>query len=191
MLKDWAIIEQIVQKIIKRSKYKHVFLHFTVEDIEQEIRQIALIAYQQYNSSRGPLENFLARAIKNRIHNLKRDNGLISQFPCISYKCAFYDKKLKKCKWDNNKCLDWQNYIRLSTKRHAVLHASYHNDDKISSNQGISVEQHLSEMLELAEKRKMMCRNALFNFIHNGTEIPKEFHNDIETLVKEVAGANN
>jgi hypothetical protein len=46
-------------------------------------------------------------------------------------------------------------------------------------------------MLELAEKRRMGCRDAIFNFIHYATEIPKEFHHDIELLVKEVAGVND
>lgn len=188
MSDDWAIIGPTVEKIIARSKRKYVFSYFTEDDIEQEIRQIALKAYQSYDKSLGPLENFLARSISNRIRvNLKRDNGFIVQIPCITYKCHFYNKKTKSCNWDHDKCIDWQKYTKTYSRKTAIANPSLYPDEEMVVGSESDLKSQLEEMLILAQKRNLDCCGALRDFIISGKEIPSNYTTEVQELIIEVA----
>lgn len=63
---------EIIARVSKRYK-KYKFSYYTEEDIEQECFILAVDALDRYES--GPLENFLAAHIRNRLLNARRKNG--------------------------------------------------------------------------------------------------------------------
>lgn len=186
--RNWQIIGPIVEKIIARSVHKHIFGHFEHDDIAQEMRLVALEAYKGYHKDRGPLENYLARSIRNRIAvNLKRDNGFIVQTPCISHKCYFYDKKNRDCRWDKTKCLDWAEYEKVYESKCAINTATtYPTDNGITSSDS-EIRSQLDEMLNLAAERGLACYGALESHLQCGTDIPPEHEREITELAMEVA----
>ena len=114
-----GMIESDVVDTIKRvSKWlskKYRFGYYSDEDIEQQVFIIIIEnkLLEKYDPSR-PLENYLARVLKNRLFNFKRDNykrpdppcvrcplnAFIAPDTCTAYKekeeCTFYSR------WINN-----------------------------------------------------------------------------------------
>lgn len=67
-------IIETIDKIAKRLAPKFTFAFHDRQDIFQELRIIALDGLRRYKPAQGPLENFLATHMRNRIMNFKRDN---------------------------------------------------------------------------------------------------------------------
>ena len=63
----------IIEKIVSRLASRYKFGYFDIDDIKQEARIHAISKLKKYNTKRGPLENFLSRAIKNFLFNLRRN----------------------------------------------------------------------------------------------------------------------
>jgi len=63
----------IIERVADRYAYKFRFGYHEVEDIKQEAIIIGLEALKRYDESL-PLENFLARHIRNRLITFVRDN---------------------------------------------------------------------------------------------------------------------
>ena len=185
---EWTSIEAVAEKIVQRVSSKHIFSYFSKNDIEQEIRCIIIEAYNDYDISKGPLENFLARSVSNRLKNLKRNNNSYVQKPCAKYKCYFYDKINDLCLFNRDKCLDWKKFNSIIDAKHSVSVLSTYESEELMSNKcNSSIDMNLMEILELSKKRKMSCYIAIYDFINSGKEIPDVFKNDVIQLIKEVS----
>lgn len=64
---------QTIDEISSRYCEKFKFGYYTAEDIKQEAFIIGIDGLERYDGS-GPLENFLAVHIRNRLIDFKRDN---------------------------------------------------------------------------------------------------------------------
>lgn len=62
----------IIEKIAK-SRSGGAFAYYCNDDIEQEVWRMCLEAMASYDPKIGPIENYLARHVANRLKNLKRD----------------------------------------------------------------------------------------------------------------------
>lgn len=63
---------EVINKVVNRLSPSHVFPNYSIEDIKQEAYIMCLQALPKWDGVR-PLENFLARHVRNRLNNLKRD----------------------------------------------------------------------------------------------------------------------
>lgn len=63
----------IIEKIAKSRSSNSAFAYYCKEDIGQEIWCMCLEAMERYDPIVGPIENYLARHVANRLKNLKRD----------------------------------------------------------------------------------------------------------------------
>jgi len=78
----------IIERVATRLARKFVFGYFTLQDMKQEARLIALQGMKSYDGVR-PLENFLYKHVKNRLINFKRDNYKRSHCACMECGEAF------------------------------------------------------------------------------------------------------
>lgn len=63
----------IIEKIAKSRSGCGAFAYYCKDDIRQEVWCMCLEAMARYNPEVGPIENYLARHVANRLKNLKRD----------------------------------------------------------------------------------------------------------------------
>ena len=63
---------QIIVRVVERVSPSHTFPNYSIEDIKQEAYIMCLQALPKWDGIR-PLENFLARHVRNRLNNLRRD----------------------------------------------------------------------------------------------------------------------
>lgn len=63
----------IIEAIAERKRRTGAFAYFQGDDIAQEVWLICLRAVGEYDSTKGKLENYLARCVENRLKNLRRD----------------------------------------------------------------------------------------------------------------------
>jgi len=63
----------IIEKLAKSRSLGSAFAYYTSDDVGQEIWCMCLDALDRYNPEIGPIENYLARHVSNRLRNLKRD----------------------------------------------------------------------------------------------------------------------
>lgn len=113
----------VIEKIVTRIAKKHVFGYFDYEDIQQEARIIALDGLTRYDG-RGPLENFLAVHIKNRLITFRRNNFQRDK-PCVG--CPLYDPCLKlssnQCEGylDKMDCKEYKNWFNRTEKKKNII----------------------------------------------------------------------
>lgn len=63
----------IIESIAESKKRTASFAYFTGDDIAQEVWCICLRAIDEYDATKGKLENYLRRCVENRLKNLRRD----------------------------------------------------------------------------------------------------------------------
>ncbi len=63
----------IIEKLAKSRSARGAFAYYENKDVYQEVWCLCLEALNRYDSSIGPVENYLVRHVTNRIKNLKRD----------------------------------------------------------------------------------------------------------------------
>jgi len=76
MTQDQRILNEaypIIEKIAKSRSSNGAFAYYCNDDIRQEVWCMCLEAMDRYDPKVGPIENYLARHVANRIKNLKRD----------------------------------------------------------------------------------------------------------------------
>lgn len=74
-------ILEIIERLLNILAHRYKFSYFTLEDIKQEGRIIAINGLHGYDESR-PLDNFLYSHLKNRLSNFVRDNYVRAESPC-------------------------------------------------------------------------------------------------------------
>ena len=76
MTTDRSILDEaypIIEKIAKSRSSGGAFAYYCTDDIRQEVWCMCLEAMKRYDPEVGPIENYLARHVANRLKNLKRD----------------------------------------------------------------------------------------------------------------------
>ncbi len=63
----------IIEKLAKSRSARGAFAYYENNDVYQEVWCLCLEALDRYDSTIGPVENYLVRHVTNRIKNLKRD----------------------------------------------------------------------------------------------------------------------
>ena len=63
----------IIDRLAKSRSINGSFAYYESEDVSQEIWFMCLEAMKNYDSERGPIENFLVTHVTNRFKNLMRD----------------------------------------------------------------------------------------------------------------------
>jgi DNA-directed RNA polymerase specialized sigma24 family protein len=63
----------IIERLAKSRSNNGAFAYYVNSDVYQEVWCMCLEALNRYDSTIGPIENYLARHVKNRLKNLKRD----------------------------------------------------------------------------------------------------------------------
>lgn len=63
----------VIEKLAKSRSTRGAFAYYEKEDVYQEVWCLCLEALDRYDSTIGPVENYLVRHVTNRIKNLKRD----------------------------------------------------------------------------------------------------------------------
>lgn len=63
----------IIKQLAKSRSNNGSFAYYEREDVSQEVWCMCLDALDRYNSTIGPIENYLVRHVTNRLKNLKRD----------------------------------------------------------------------------------------------------------------------
>jgi hypothetical protein len=149
----------IIDKVIDRIKKKHVFSYFDLDDIKQEGRIIAIKALEKYDGIR-PLENFMAVVLRTRLHNVKRDNYIRIDKPCLKCPLNAYIKNEDKCtaydckdscelykRWadKNNSRKNINNPIDISSARHD-------DEDNLMKETNLGVELDRNEFIDIIDE---------------------------------------
>ena len=191
-----AIIDNVVNKLGP----SFTFAHFDTDDIKQEGRIIALDILQKnvYDTSK-PLENFLYSHVRNRLINLKRDKFARHEPPCTS--CPFYDPKNLKSNnqcsayTDKMECDRYELFIRYNTARRNINQPTdidtvdgdrersmHKNDETISESEN-------NELLDLINTKLPIELRGDFLRIINGTSIPKNRRERVQTAIRSILDA--
>lgn len=76
MIENQRILDEaypIIERIARSRSSNGAFAYYCDDDIKQEIWCMCLEAMERYDSTVGPIENYLSRHVANRLKNLKRD----------------------------------------------------------------------------------------------------------------------
>lgn len=129
-------VMEIIESVISKIAFKYVFGSYTLEDIKQEAREIALDGLYRYDGKR-PLENFLYIHIKNRLYNFKRDNFI---------------RPAEKCKiCDNGSCSKCSKRVKLNNSKQSLAYAVDYTNSVSETTYDLS-EMELSEFKELIDR---------------------------------------
>src|SRR5262245_303699 len=77
-----AQLLMVLEKLQKTFAAKYAFGSHTPEDCAADAVVMALEALPRYRPELGPLENFLATHVRNRLQNRKRDEYFRMEPPC-------------------------------------------------------------------------------------------------------------
>ncbi len=115
----------LISKIAEDHSHK-TFGYLSQEDLRSEIWVICLNLIKNYDYSRGPLENYLRRSVKNRLINKFKDITKSVRRPCG--RCEFNDDNknphCQKFGQDKYECDKWRNYELSVKSRNSLLNAS-------------------------------------------------------------------
>lgn len=116
---------EIINRIAKDHSAK-TFGYLKQEDLKNEIWIICLEILQNYDYSRGELENFLRFSVKNRLINKFKDITKSVRSPCP--RCPYFfkdeDPTCAKFSEDQYQCDKWRNYQLSVDSRNSLLNAS-------------------------------------------------------------------
>lgn len=63
----------VIERLAKGRSANGAFAYYETQDVYQEVWCMCLEALDRYDSTIGPIENYLVRHVTNRLKNLKRD----------------------------------------------------------------------------------------------------------------------
>lgn len=146
-LDEQQVIDTIM-KIAKRLAPKYVFTGYDTEDIEQEGFLIGIAGLDKYDPSR-PLENFMYTHINNRLKTFKRNN----------YYRMDYGSSAQKLQ---------------DRKRNLIEPLSIDNIYNICAQDHIVSDVHLSEILELIDRKLPADLRRDYLKLQSNSSLPKQ-----------------
>lgn len=63
----------VIQRLAHNRSINGAFAYYENSDVFQEVWMMCLDALERYDSTIGPIENYLVRHVTNRLNNLRRD----------------------------------------------------------------------------------------------------------------------
>jgi hypothetical protein len=184
--------EQLISKIADEHCGK-TFGYFDRDDIWSEIWIICLNAIGEFNSDKGPLENFLRVTVKNRLTNeFKRVTKTIKS-PCP--KCPYYDpgKSPSDCKKfgdDRHLCDKWVFYQATVQRRNGLMTNAEDKDNRETPRSLVS-EIENKEIIEMI--KAAMDSDMLGDFINAaaGNTLPANRMKRMKLFIEEFLDKNN
>lgn len=183
-----------IEKVVRRLSTKFVFGFYTVQDVRQEARLMALRGLKDYDGVR-PLENFLFTHVKNRLINFKRDNYRRSQCPCHICGEAYKEGKGGPHKNESGEATYCDVFHRWNkrniSKQHIVepLDIDYINDERESHMRVSSqvVEDCIvAEALEKIDKELPTEYRAAYLQLREGLIIPKLRRTEVQREIRRI-----
>ncbi len=150
----------IILKISNRLAPKYVFAGYEVEDIVQESFIIGINGLKNYDPSR-PLENFMHTHINNRLKTFKRDNYFRMDYGSPAQKIQDRKKNLLEP-------------VSIDT-----IYSIYSTN--IASNDA-----HISEMLELIDRKLPSHLRRDYLKLQSGAPLPKNRKAQIISVIERI-----
>jgi DNA-directed RNA polymerase specialized sigma24 family protein len=167
-MEDGVVLEKI-ESVINKIAYKYVFGSYTLEDIKQEARILALDGLKRYDGKR-PLENFLYIHLKNRLFNFKRDNYI----------------RLTTCKYCTDKtCSRCERRTKNNLAKQNLAYSIEFNHSKTDTSYDLS-EMELAECKDLIDRTMPLEYRADYIRMINGVPVNKERKQIITKFITEL-----
>lgn len=152
--KTFNIIEKIANEHSRVDKNRP-FGYLTKDDLKNEIWVICLEKLNDFDYSRGNLENFLRVTVHNRLVNKFKLITRSILKPCL--KCPFNNpaKEIhcEKFGEEKNLCDKWNKYITTTNSRNSLLNSQEeqiqqgHNESSIDKMSGEEIKQYILSKL--------------------------------------------
>lgn len=167
-----------VQDLITEISESHsgkVFGYFDRSDIKSEIWIICLNAMEAYDSSMGPLENWLRVVVKNRLTNQYRKITKSVKSPCP--RCPFYipgfiEGDCAKFREEKQLCSKWEKYQISISSRNNLLNATEEQKERYTDNSLLDTSVN-KELIDIIKSN--LSKDFLYDFgiFISGGKIPK------------------
>lgn len=181
-------VTDIINKICRNLAKKFKFGYYGIDDLKQEGWIYAIGGLEDYDPSRGPLENFLVTHIRNRFLNLKR-NKMIRKRPA----CPYEDDRCGVGSFWCDKCEPWRkrnetkrNLMELldidvaceDTERNMVLH--FDVLDKLTK----------QEIFTLLDEKMPASLRPDYRRMLDGVKLPKQRMADLMQKISDIIALN-
>lgn len=175
-----AEVLAVLDKLLKRYAKKFEFGIYSKEDLYQEGFIMALSAIDAYDPKIGPLENFLAKHIRRRFIDFKRDNYGRANDKCNT--CAEFDDNCESCQKRKSTYLVRKNLNR------ALDIESINSDNESSLRDQYSIVSNLEEdeLLRLVDKHLPIKYRADYLKMKDGAYIIKSLRDEIEQKILDI-----
>ena len=162
---DETYVTGVITKIARRLAPKYVFSGYEVEDIEQEAFLIGVMGLEKYDPSR-PLENFMYTHINNRLKTFKRDN----------YYRMDYGTSAQKIQ---------------DRKKNLIEPVSIDNIYSICASDHTSDDAHLSEMLDLIDRKLPNHPRSDYLKLQANAPLPKGRKANIVEVIEKIINGDH
>lgn len=192
-----AKVVEIMYSIAYRLAPTFRFGYNEIEDMVQEAVMEAIKAMEDYDVSKGTINNFIWTHMHNRLYNLKRDKYERPDKPCLNCPLAAYDPH---CRKSNDQCTAFVKkdecelynkwHVRNSRKKNLVSpiavdilddnHISFQEDQRIVDRvYGAQIIGYVDENVPM-EFRSSWIR------LKNGINLKKDEREKLLTKVREI-----
>lgn len=182
-----------IDKVVNRLAPRYHFGCYTVADMKQEATLIALKALAKYDASRGPLENFLYRTVRNRLNNFVRDHCYRNDPPCKSCHQSINGET----RHENGKyCKPYRiwrqaNITKLHIRNPVDIDAvSQEHETGLASAAGVLDTVELRDILALIDRRLPVELRSTYLQMRDGHHVPKAKRQLVEAAIKEICFTN-
>lgn len=175
-----AEVLSIIDKILKRYTKRATFGIYDKDDIYQEGFIMAINALENYNEDSGPLENFLAKHIKNRLLTLRRDKFIRSRDNCNN--CETFNAECEGCQRRR------QTYLVRKNLNQAIdIHVVNQDNEKNMVDRHYSeADLDNAELLTLINKYLPIELREDYLRMRDGLYVSKATRNIIEVKILEI-----
>jgi len=167
---------------------KYAFGYFTEEDIKQEAIILGMEAMKSYDNGR-PLENFLWKHIANRLINLKRDNFMRPQKPCVT--CPlFQNSKCTKYEHEMD-CSLFSNWRKRNDAKGTLASSFGFGDDEPDKENGNEINIEGREILQKIDRALPVEYRENWIRFTNGLKLSKQKKDELILVIKNILGMEN